>query len=75
MNENAIRALAHEIGHALTNRADTFFTRYRFFPGTRAVPDTTVESRRRILHATENDARTTRDPLCLTCAGNLLLAP
>ena len=72
------RALGHEIGHALTNRADTFFTRYLIFPRSPAeplMPDTTVNVMRRLLHDTENQARTQRDSACLICPGNLLLTP
>jgi len=77
MKESAIRALAHEIGHALTNRLDVYFTRYVFFPRAPMPlqPDTDTRTMRRLLHEYEGFARTERDPECLVCSGNLYFAP
>ncbi|RMH29230.1 MAG: hypothetical protein D6692_04480, partial [Planctomycetota bacterium] len=70
------RALAHEIGHALTNQPDTFFTPSIFFPSDEPAPDDLAPHlQRRILHSTEMTARTPRPTACLGCSGNMLVAP
>ncbi|RMH29232.1 MAG: hypothetical protein D6692_04490 [Planctomycetota bacterium] len=76
------RSLAHEIGHALTNQPDLFFTPSIIFPAAPPIgtPQSTLLdmsplTRRRVMHATQEAARTDRAAGCLTCVGNRLLSP
>lgn len=68
------RVLAHELGHALTNRGDITTPKYVFFrtlDGT--TPDDTVNQQRRLTHQTQTDARTCRTAGSLSGVGNRLL--
>jgi len=74
-----MRTLAHEIGHALTNRPDSDANPrppYIYFLSFADGPtnlDDDPEGRRRIRHSTEFDARTEREPGVFGGIGNRLL--
>ncbi|RMH23873.1 MAG: hypothetical protein D6692_14600, partial [Planctomycetota bacterium] len=80
-NDLRIRILAHEIGHALTNRSDTpnvDVTKYIFFPfrpppNTSTPTDDDPSRRRRMTSSTERDALQVRLVGDLTSRGNRLL--
>lgn len=68
-----LRVLAHEIGHALTNREDLAAPNYMFFPRLEPADepyDANVASWRRITHSTEDTARTARQGGQLFAPGN-----
>jgi len=70
------RTMAHEIGHALTNRSDTVgidTTSYIFFPSVNTLSDDEPNRRRRIQHETEGAARTPRAKGDFEGPGNRLL--
>ncbi len=69
------RTLAHEIGHALTNRSDTATPLYVFFPSLDGGTfDDRVNQYRRITHTTETNSRTRRTAGMLNAVGNRLLS-
>ncbi|RMH23918.1 MAG: hypothetical protein D6692_14485, partial [Planctomycetota bacterium] len=71
------RVLAHEIGHALTNRPDTpniDVTTYIFFPDIDGGTDETPNKGRRLTHRTCEDAVRVRAAGDLAARGNRMLS-
>ena len=74
-NPISYRTLAHELGHALTNRDHSGNNHAEFFPLGGNLPDTAVNQARRLPPATITDARTLRPAGDMQAVGNRLLKP